>query len=75
MIIWLRRDLTVCKILNNVLTKYDQCIFLKEKSQEAVSSFPDNYFDIIFLDANHLYEFINTDIKNWLPKVKEGGKI
>jgi len=43
------------------------------ESLEAVKLFPDNYFDLVFIDADHSYEGCNEDIRAWLPKVKVGG--
>ena len=41
------------------------------ESLEAVKLFPDNHFDLVFIDANHID--CDRDIKAWLPKVKDGG--
>jgi len=30
-------------------------------------------FDLIFIDADHSYRGVSTDIKDWLPKVRSGG--
>ena len=34
---------------------------------------PDNYFDLVFVDASHAYSKAKEDIEHWLPKVKRGG--
>lgn len=44
-----------------------------ESSLVAVKRFEDNSLDIVFIDANHNYENICADIRDWLPKVREGG--
>ena len=44
-------------------------------SIEAAKSFPDNSLDLVYLDANHSYEFVDADIKAWWPKVKSTGYI
>jgi hypothetical protein len=40
---------------------------------EAVEQFPDNYFDFIYIDANHAYEPTLKDIELYYPKLKQGG--
>jgi len=44
-------------------------------SEEIASKFPDGYFDLVYIDANHTYEFCKLDIELWLPKVRKGGII
>lgn len=39
---------------------------------EAVKHFPDEYFDLIYIDADHTYEGCLRDIMDWFPKVKKG---
>lgn len=46
---------------------------LQKYSMEAVKDFPDEYFDYIFVDADHTYEGISKDLTDWYPKVKKGG--
>ncbi len=49
-------------------------VFIHRKSsQDAVVDFPDEYFDFIYLDGNHLYDFIKRDVSLYLPKMKIGG--
>src|SRR5262245_51006880 len=40
---------------------------------EAAASFPDEYFDFVFIDADHTYEGCRKDITAWRRKVKPGG--
>ena len=40
---------------------------------EAVSQFEDNYFDFIYIDANHAYKYVKKDIEDWYPKLKTNG--
>jgi len=47
----------------------------KMKSDDAVSQFEDKFFDLIYIDANHSYEFVKKDIINYFPKVKDDGFI
>jgi hypothetical protein len=47
----------------------------REYSVDAAKHFPDNYFDLIFIDADHSYEGCMSDIVAWYPKVRSGGYI
>lgn len=42
-------------------------------SAACSSLFPDNYFDWIYIDGNHQYQFVKQDLKLYFPKVKSGG--
>lgn len=44
----------------------------KEYSFDAVKRFDDNYFDFVYIDADHTYEGCLRDILDWYPKVKKG---
>lgn len=47
----------------------------RKPSEEACQDFPDDYFDWIYIDGNHLYEFVKKDLENYYKKVKRGGYI
>ena len=42
-------------------------------SREAYKEFEDNFFDFIYIDADHRYSGMSQDIKNYYPKLKIGG--
>jgi hypothetical protein len=48
---------------------------MKERSVDAAEYFTDGYFDFVYIDADHSYESVLTDIRAWLPKVRDGGMI
>jgi len=42
-------------------------------SDEIVDDFEDSYFDWVYIDGNHLYEYVKRDLELYYPKVKDGG--
>jgi hypothetical protein len=40
---------------------------------QAASQFADQSLDFAYLDANHSYRAVRTDLRAWYPKVKMGG--
>lgn len=53
----------------------ERSIILRKYSKQAVEMFEDNSLDFVYLDANHRYEQVKTDIEMWFPKVKSHGII
>jgi hypothetical protein len=43
---------------------------VRENTILAATLFPDNYFDFVYIDADHTMDACYTDIVNWYPKVK-----
>lgn len=48
-------------------------IIMRNYSHDAVSMFENEFFDWIYIDANHGYDAIKEDLASWWPKVKKGG--
>ncbi len=44
-------------------------------SSSIYENFEDHYFDWVYVDGNHLYEFVKQDLELCYPKVKLGGYI
>lgn len=42
-------------------------------SVEAAQFYPDGFFDLVFIDADHTYKGCKRDILAWMPKVRKGG--
>ena len=49
--------------------------FVRKYSMDAVKDFPDNSLDFVYIDANHSFEYVVSDIAEWERKVRQGGII
>ena len=58
-----------------IMSEYDNVTKVKKLSVDAVSDFPDEFFDVVYIDGNHLYDAVIADINAYRPKVKKGGII
>ncbi len=47
----------------------------KNFSVDCAKNFPDEYFDWVYLDADHSEKAVLDDLSHWYPKVKCGGFI
>lgn len=46
---------------------------LRAYSHIAAAQFPDGYFDWVYIDGNHYYDYVKQDLEAWYPKIKKGG--
>lgn len=53
----------------------DNLKVIRNESIKESYNYPDNFFDIVYLDASHDYDSVRDDIIHWTPKVKAGGFI
>lgn len=60
------------KTFKKVIKGKDFVEIVREYSDKAVKKFTDNYFDFVYIDADHSYDGCYSDITNWYPKVKPG---
>lgn len=68
------RDLDVCYLqAREVQERRGNVVLLRMSSQEAVECFPDYFFDLVYIDANHVYEHARADVEAWWHKVRRGG--
>ena len=51
----------------------DRVVIMKMDSVVAAKTFDDNFFDFIYIDANHKYEAVKNDMFAWYPKLKNNG--
>jgi len=52
-----------------------QVILKKESSLDVLGKFEDNFFDWIYVDGDHRYEFVKKDLELCYSKVKKNGFI
>lgn len=57
----------------NIAGNEDRAIMIRATSDVAANIFQDGSLDMIYIDANHEYNFVKQDIKLWYPKLKPGG--
>jgi len=68
-------------VFNSVRERFDQeiqvgtVVLHRATSDVAAAEFTENYFDWVYIDGNHLYEFALRDLETYYPKVKTGGYI
>jgi len=68
-------------VFNSVRDRFDHeirvgtVVLHRAASDEAAGQFEDEYFDWVYIDGNHLREFVMRDLENYYPKVKPGGYI
>jgi hypothetical protein len=66
------------QIYQGVCKKFDHLenvIINRGFSQEVLKKFEDGYFDWIYIDGNHFYEYVKQDLELSYQKVKKGGFI
>jgi cephalosporin hydroxylase len=63
------------KIVTDVFADEENTQILRQKSQDAVLLFEDDYFDVIYVDSGHTYDDVLRDLTLWSKKVKVGGFI
>lgn len=60
-------------LMKRRLKKYSNKLeFIKKDSSEAIKHIPNN-LDFVYIDGNHTYKYVKEDIKNYYPKLKNGG--
>jgi hypothetical protein len=52
-----------------------QVVIHRGSSEEVCGCWEEHYFDWIYVDGNHLYEFVKKDLEIYYHKVKDGGFI
>jgi predicted O-methyltransferase YrrM len=47
--------------------------FVRAHSGDAAPYVHDGSLDFVYIDGNHSYEYVATDLRRWSPKVRSGG--
>jgi SAM-dependent methyltransferase len=56
-------------------SEFQNVILNKGKSEKVLQEFPDRYFDWVYLDGNHYYDYVLEDLEICFSKVRKGGII
>jgi len=59
----------------NVISKYPFVELLKEDSAAAAKHLTGQQFDVVYIDADHRYEFVKRDIADYIKLIRPGGII
>lgn len=54
------------------LTPYG-CDIRQATSVDAAATVPDGSLDFVYIDGNHHYDYVQEDLRVWMPKVRSGG--
>lgn len=63
------------KYVSNRFNYSPKVKILRQLTTKALKKFPDNYFDMIYIDADHTYKAVVKDLKWAYKKIKKGGYI
>lgn len=59
--------------LQNLRPFGERSEFVNDRSPQAASRFPDEFFDFIYIDAGHSYNDVYNDMNGWWQKLRHGG--
>jgi hypothetical protein len=60
----------------SIAKKHEGKAFIhRDYSENIAKEVEDESIDIVFIDADHTYEGVHSDILSWMPKVRKGGII
>lgn len=57
------------------LSRFPCCQFIRDTSFGASEKFGNEKLDFVYIDADHSYPAVLSDIARWYPKVRQGGII
>ena len=64
-------------LFDRVLERFEgvKNVRIKKALTSIILTFPDDYFDMVYIDADHSFEAVLHDLENSFLKVKDGGLI
>lgn len=60
----------ISKMISDYPEYYSRVKFIRDYAHNVVDWFPDNYFDLVYIDGDHSYEGMMRDIPMWEPKTR-----
>jgi len=69
------RDFNIAKNVTAHWLNTGQAVMIRSFAEAAVHTFQDEYFDFIYIDANHEYKSVMRDMRMWWPKLRPGGML
>jgi hypothetical protein len=61
------------QFVQNRFAAHENVEIVRGLSNELHDEFPNEYFDFIYIDANHSFQGCSSDLQDWWPKLKVGG--
>lgn len=61
------------QIAHQRLDKYKNAKIIKGYSMDVVKDFKDESLGFIYIDGNHLFDYVMMDLIHWTPKIRKGG--
>lgn len=58
---------------NALLQQFNCCKIIRKTSAEAINEFDNESLDFVYIDADHSYNAVLSDLTIWYPKIKRGG--
>jgi hypothetical protein len=63
------------KRVQNMFASQPEVEIVRDFSENYVKNIPNGRYDVIYIDADHSYEGLTTDLNNWKDKIKDSGFI
>ena len=66
-------DMNCARVRERTKPWANRVVILQEESTVAAATLKDDSLSLVYIDADHSYEGVISDIRAWFPKVKRGG--